>query len=135
MDKITLGEKQIQEGKLFISELDKANLEIKAAFWLFNENDGSWKLQVSSSSDRLNIKKNILEPYRILADIMRSIPDLSLISTQDIVLIPLDHPLIKNIGSQIQTGPGISDMRFFNTLMNQFYIEGMHLYRMNIGIR
>lgn len=129
MDKITLIEKQIQEGKQFISELDKANLEIKAAFWLFDKNDKSWKLHIASSSDRL---KPILESNKILADIMRSIPDLSLISAQNIVLIPLDHPLIKNIGPQIQTGPGINDMHFSNTLMNQIYIKGMHLYRMNI---
>ncbi len=132
MDKTTLVEKQIQEGKLFISELDKAGLEIKAAFWLYDENDLSWKLLIASSSEKLNMKKSILEAYGTLTNIMRSIPDLSLISSSDIVLIPLDHPLIKNIGPLIKTGSDIVDMRFSNTLLNKIYVEGMHLYRMNI---
>ena len=132
MDKTTLVEKQIQEGKLFLSELDKAGLEIKAAFWMYDETDSSWKLMIASSSEKLNINKNILDAYGTLTNIIRSIPNLSLLSSSDIVLIPLDHPLIKNIGPLIKTDSVIVDMRFSNTLLNNIYVEGMHLYRMNI---
>lgn len=132
MDKTVLVEKQILEGKLFLSQLDKAGLEIKAAFWMYDETDSSWKLLIASSSDKLNVNKNILDAYGTLTNIMRTIPDLSLISASDIVLIPLDHPLIKNLGPLIKTGSDIADMRFSNTLLNKIYVEGMHLYRMNI---
>ncbi|MFA6916135.1 MAG: hypothetical protein WC222_07040 [Parachlamydiales bacterium] len=132
MDKTTLVEKQIQEGKLFVSELDKANLGIRAAFWLYDENDSSWKLYIASSSEKLNPEKDILDSYRILTEIMRSIPNLYQINPSDIVLISLDHPIIKNIGPLIQTGTEIVDITFSNTLLNNIYVEGMYLYRMNV---
>lgn len=132
MDKTTLVEKQIQEGKIFLSELDKEDLHIKAAFWLYDENDGSWKLFISSSSDKLDIQKNVLDSYGTITRIMRSIPALSMLSTSDIVLISLDHPLIKNLGPIIKTGSGIADMRFSNTLLGKIYVEGIYIYRMNI---
>jgi hypothetical protein len=132
MDKTPLVEKQIQEGKLFITKLDEAKLEIKAAFWLYDDAFSSWKLMIASSSEKLNVKKNIIEAYRTLTDIMRAMPDLSIISVSDLTLIPLDHPLIKNIGSLIKTGSDIVDMRYSNSVLNGVYIEGIHIYRMNI---
>lgn len=132
MDKAALVEKQIEEGKVLISELDKANLEIKAAFWFYDENYSAWKLIIASSSKDLDVGKDVLSSYKTLTNTMRSISNLSSVSSNDIILVPIDHPLIKNIAPLIKTGSTLTDMRFSNTLLNNIYVEGMHLYRMNI---
>ncbi len=132
MDKTTLVERQIQEGKLLLSELDKKNLEIKAAFWIYDEADSFWKFTLASSSKQLDVKENPLNAYKSLTEVIRSTPNLYALSTSDVVLIPLDHPLIRNIAPLIKTGPGIVDMTFSNSLLNQIYIQGMHLYRMDL---
>lgn len=131
MDNTPLVEKQIQEGKLFISELDKADLQIKAAFWLYDDTN-TWKLVIASSSEKLNVKENLLDAYGALIDILRSMSKLTILSGSDLELISLDHPLIKNIGSVVKTGPELVDIRVSKTLFNSVYIDAMYIYRMDV---
>ncbi len=131
MDKTSLVEKQIQEGKIFLTELDKQNLQIKAAFWMYDENDSSWKFVISSASEKLNVKINILEAYSTLTEILRTL-ELTALSASDVLLLPLDNPLIQSFGRLFQTGKGIVNISFSKTLLNDVFVEGLFLYRMNI---
>jgi hypothetical protein len=132
MDKTALVEKQVEEGKLLLSELDKRKLDIKAAFWIYDDSYSSWKLMIASSSNSLDVKNDVLKAYGVLTEVIRSIPNLSTLSGSDVVLIPVDHPLIKNIAPLIETGTEIANITLSKTLVNEAYIEGMHLYRMNL---
>lgn len=127
--KTTLVDKQVEEGKTLLKKLDEKNFNIKAAFWIF---DQSWKFALASSSHELDVNKNPLNAYKALAEVLQTISNLSMLSISDIVLMSLNDPLIKNISSVIKTDSGISDMIFANSMLNNTYIEGMHLFRMNL---
>lgn len=135
MDQKTLVEEQFKEGKLFLSQLDKEDLKVKAAFWFYDEAYAAWKLMIASSSKHLDVKNNVINSYRTITNVMRSIPEISLISSSDVIVIPLDHPLIKNFAPLINTGPNIVNLWFSNTLLNNIYVKGMLIYRMDVHTR
>ncbi len=132
MDTTTLVEKQIQEGRDFILELDKRAFEIKAAFWVYDENYSSWKLMIASSSDKLDITQGSRKAHGTIINVLSSMKNPSYLSSSDVILISLTHPLITNLAPLINTGNEIANMRFSNTLLNQIYFEGIYLYRMNV---
>lgn len=120
-----LKKEQIQEGKLLLGAWDKAGCEIRAAFWLYEKPISAWKLVIASSSKNLDAAS--------LVKFIRSVPGIVHVSSRDVVMVPLDHLLLKNVAPMFRTGPGIADMKVTNTRMNNVHIEGMHLYRMNIS--
>jgi len=132
MDKAFLVDSQINEGRLFLEELDKVDFDVKAAFWVYYGEDPTWKLMIASRAfalDPLNEKEN---PYAVIFRVLNSIQNRTL-SIADIEPVSLAHPFVRVLSSVIFTGPGIVRMRFVNTVFNGIFFEDLYVYRMNIS--
>lgn len=124
-----LTEKQIEQGKTLILELDKMQLEVKAAFWLYDpKKTPHWKLFLASSSPKLDVKENVLAARKLLQETAHH-QDADF-PVEKLELIPLDHPFITNIAQSFMTGPGISSIRLANNQFDSLYIEDLYLYRL-----
>ena len=132
MDKATLVEQQIQEGKDLIAKFDDLGLAVQAAFWLYDSEKASWKFVLASLSEKLDVQKDTIGAYRTIVDVFHSMKNLSYLSSSDVEIISANHSLIKNFSSLIHTGPGIYNMSFTNTLINNVFVEGLYVYRMNL---
>lgn len=125
---IELTQKQIEQGKTLLVKLDQAGLRIQAAFWLYDKKRSvPWTLFLASSSPQLDVKENLLEAHKILAEIMQQVPSLA---KSDVEIIPLDHPFIVNIATTFSTGHGIENIHMENSQFDSLFIEALHLYRL-----
>jgi hypothetical protein len=67
MDKTILVE-NIDKGKILLDELKKERIKINDALWVYNEDDGYWKLIITSP---LVKKEGPLQFYKMIDKIMR----------------------------------------------------------------
>lgn len=129
MGKAVLVDSQIIEGKLFLEALDKANLQICAAFWIYYGMEPSWKLIISSEHPKLNPKKNLVEAYSVAIEVLRSIPSYSSIEGR-IEIVDINHELIKKLAAVFQTDKEIAAIRVSDSMIEDIFFEDLYIYRM-----
>jgi hypothetical protein len=127
MDTTILVDKDIESGKNLIEYLDKKNLSIKAAMWLYNSELKRWYFIISSP---LVESEGTRKLYFKIANIINKKRDNINFDVDDIRLVPYSSPLINLIKMAIQTGPGISGIRFQNNVISGQLIEDAYIYRM-----
>jgi hypothetical protein len=133
MDSNTLSPKKIEEGASLVSKLDRGGFIIASAFWLYEKSRvPSWKLYLASTSPPINVKEDPIKAHHILSEIAQLPSAFTHLSPDDIQLIPLDHPFITNISKSIQTGPGTVGMRLTGNQFDEFFVEDLYIYRMNL---
>ncbi|MBD3628194.1 hypothetical protein [Cyclobacterium sp.] len=128
MDKKTLVNIDIEEGKKVLESLDDSNLKISSAFWFFIEDLEEWRLFFASPEfDVVGPKKLYAKVQKILQshrnEINLPLEAISLISPKD--------QLIGMLRMAITTGPGISGIRFSGNVINGVLIKDAYLYRVN----
>jgi len=128
MDKKTLINIDIEEGKKVLESLDDSNLKISSAFWFFIEDLEEWRLFFASPEfDVVGPKKLYAKVQKILQshrnEINLPLEAISLISPKD--------QLIGMLRMAITTGPGISGIRFSGNVINGVLIKDAYLYRVN----
>lgn len=126
-----LEKEQIEQAKILITELDKMQLKIRAAFWLYDKKTTPlWKLFLASASPELDVKENLLHARKTLLDTVHRLPQLENFPITSLELIPLDHPFITCIATTFTTGPGISNISMKKNQFDHLYIEALHLFRL-----
>lgn len=127
MAKEALVEKDIREGKKLILALDKQGLGIDAAMWLYTSEADEWRLLIASP---LFEKKGPKEAYTFVQSVLVRLSPAPKISLKNISVVGPSHPLIKLLRLAVQTGPGISGIRFTGNVVNGTMIEDAYIYRM-----
>lgn len=127
MDTTILVDKDIESGKNLIEYLDKKNLDIKAALWIYNSELNRWYFIISSPLVDQNGARKM---YLKIANHINKIRDSINFDVDDIRLLPYSSPLINLLKIGIRTGPGISGLRFQNNVINGQLIEDSYIYRM-----
>jgi hypothetical protein len=124
-----LTNEMIEMGKVFVRKLDEHGMHPDAVLWLYFSEAERWKLVVAETEVGTLGPKKIYQKIReIMAQSGNELFDLSL---DDVTLSRPDEPIIALLRTAIQTGPGISGIRFKNNAINGTLIEDAYIYRMN----
>lgn len=128
MDKKTLVNIDIEEGKKLLEQLDRSNMKISCALWYYVQDIEEWRLILATDLvDTFGPKKAYTN---LLAQINKDAISID-IPFEAISLISPNDPLIKLFKFAIITGPGISGIRFSGNVINGVLIKDSYLYRVN----
>lgn len=127
MDKASLVEEQIDDGKKLVEALDGAKVAVRAAMWFYYPEPNDWRLIIATPFlDDVGPMKT----YELIQNVIeKSLPDLS-IKLRNIFLVSPQNKLIKLMKAAIGTGKGISGIRFTGNVINNVLIEDAYIYRM-----
>ena len=125
----SLSDSMIKTGEKLVKRLDTNNAEVKSAFWLYISEDKSWKLIIASPLvDSLGPR----EYYKKIVSINTSASeDEEVISLNDIAVTNMANQIVQILKIAINTGQGISGIRFSRNTINGFFIEDSYIYRSN----
>lgn len=127
MDKTALVEKDVEEGKRLIEALDNAGFQVRAVLWFYLAESDEWRFVVASP---LVERKGPKEAYAFVQAVLAQLLPPSGISLEDISVVSPEYDLIRLLKVAIQTGPGISGIRFTRNTINNTFIEDAYIYRM-----
>ena len=128
MDKKILVDSNIVEGEKLLEILDKTNIEITSAFWFYLPDIEEWRLMLAT---KLVEKEGPNKAYTKLLENINENNTVISIPLEAITLISPKDPLNLLLRSAIQTGPGISSIRFSGNVINCVLIKDSYLYRIN----
>jgi hypothetical protein len=127
--KAALVEADFEAGRSLIEALDESGLAPAAAMWfLFREEEGEsavWRLLLAIPRD-----EGFPHLYRQIVDVMDARGVNGNLSADDIALARPDAPLLQLLRTAIQTGPGVSGIRFTHNTINNVLIEDAYIYRL-----
>jgi hypothetical protein len=120
-----LDEKLIKSGEKLLRKLDEANVVIDAALWLYFDDNQVWKLLLSLPNLILRGPEVAYETVqKVLLKINK--PTFAL---NDITIANPDCPILASIRQSINTGNGISGIRFSNNVVSGQLIQDAYIYR------
>jgi hypothetical protein len=120
-----ISEKIVADGHQLLEQLDKANIPIDAALWLYSSEAQQWRLILASPLVHLEGPKHL---YKHVQGRLIKTPD-SQITLSDISVIDTSDPFITILRKAIKTGKGISDIRFKKGFIHGIQIESAVIYR------
>ncbi|WP_404431972.1 hypothetical protein [Sutcliffiella horikoshii] len=131
MVKRTLVEKDYIDGECLITYLDKENIKVHSAFWLYNDEINYWQLMLST---KLVDEAGTKEVYTVIKNALDRMAEKTKIklsvTLQDISVISPSHPLVLSLGRELHTGPeAIDHIRYSKNTANNIYIEDAYIYR------
>ena len=128
MVETSLTKELIDAGANLVRELDGRGLGPDAAFWLYFPDLQAWKLVL------VKVKVGEVGPrkvYREIQETLTGAPELKELKLDDVSISKPDAPIVALLRKVIHTGPGISDIRFKNNVINGTLIEDAYIYRLN----
>lgn len=127
MDKATLVEKDIADGKSLIEALDRSKFTLSGALWFYLSKAEEWRLLlVSPIVDIVGPR----ESYKIIQSVIQDFPPSFGISIIHISVTSPKDKLIQLLKIAIRTERGISEIRFSRNTINNVFIEDALIYRL-----
>jgi hypothetical protein len=117
----------IDEGKKLITELDSSGCKPNAALWFYFPEERFWKLVLSFPNVEKEGPKHF---YTKIQKLLLKVKVNVSFSLDDIVIAKPNSPLIQLLSIMTRTGPGISNIRISNSVINGHSIEDAHIYRL-----
>ena len=124
----TLTDEKIKAGKELLQACDTSKVTIEAAFWLYFQDQESWKLMLSVKDINKEGPKSI---YNKLQKLLKKNNLKEQLSLSEIALAKHKSPILDLLRSVIKTGPGISGIRFTENVINGQLIPDAYIYKMN----
>lgn len=123
-----LTESMIKAGEELTRILDQMNWPVTASLWFYFVEENQWKLLLTSPSvGKEGPKRAYQRIQEALGMFQQGMPMLGL---QDVAVTDESHPLISLLKVAIQTGGGISGIRFSKNVINGQVIEDAYIYRL-----
>lgn len=122
-----LDDRLIQGGKDLLAKLDNANVFIDAALWFYFSELQSWKLLLSLPNV---INQGPKAAYQTVQAALSGFSEGLPFSLEDILVSKPDSPLLNLMRIAINTGSGISSIRFSNNVINGQLIQDAYIYRL-----
>lgn len=117
----------IKSGALLVAALDKLNVLVKGALWLFLGEEHLWRLVIASPEVRHSGPKALYKKIR--SALGRMPAEVQSLATKDISVVDDKSPLFSLLRTAISTGPGIGGIRFSRNVINGQLIEDAYIYR------
>lgn len=109
-----------------LKRLDNAKIVVDAALWYYFPDIQNWKLLLSLTE---MIKQGPKAAYQSIQEELSQIHDIPF-SLDDIAVTNPDSSILKLMRSAINTGTGISGIRFSNNVINGQLIQDAYIYRL-----
>ena len=123
-----LNESMIKAGEELTRILDQMSWPVTASLWFYFLEENQWKLLLASPSvGKSGPKRAYQSIQEALGKFQQGIPKIGL---QDVVVTDESNPLISLMKIAIQTGDGISGIRFSKNVINGQVIEDAYIYRL-----
>lgn len=121
MDKTTLVDKYIEDGRILICALEKEKLIVDAAMWFYSEESDEWQLLIATPMvEEIGPKAT----YRKIQSILAGMPSLS-ISLMDISVLSPNSSLINTIRNAIGHS---KDTVLKGTVLDGVLINNAYIY-------
>lgn len=126
--KEVLTEGIIKAGADLTKSLDELGWPVNASLWFYFSDENQWRLIVASPAVEAEGPK---KAYGHVLAALKKVPEgPSKLNLQDISVLELNHPLISLLRISINTGPGISGIRFSKNVINGQMIDDAYIYRL-----
>lgn len=119
----TLTEEKICSGQSLIEALDASGLDITAAYWFRDGENGSWKLGISERH-----LSNPRDFYRKVQKVMAH-SDSNDLPLDDIVAVVSKSPILRLLASVFKTGRRICRIPSSNNAVKGVLLPDMLIYR------
>jgi|TARA_B110000196_G_C21129596_1_gene657740 hypothetical protein len=123
----SLSDSMMKAGAKLVERLDADNSEVKSAFWLYYSEEKKWKLIISSplvdTEGPRGYYKKIDEANMQATEVEE------IISLNDISVTNTVNQIVQLLKLAIETGAGISGIRFSRNTINGIFIEDTYIYR------
>ena len=124
----TLTNEMITLGKRILEILNEEGINPAAALWFYYPEYERWKLLIADYEVGSTGPMNIYRQIRKILDTRQD--ELSGLQLFDVVLIKPDDPMLCLMRKAINTGQGISGIRFANNVIDGTVIEDTYVYRL-----
>jgi hypothetical protein len=127
MDTDTLVENRIDDGQKLVEELRQRGFNGAAAFWLKASENGKWYFYIISPEVDT---AGIINAYRQLHSLMRTVPQVSWIDPLEVKLIGPSNPIARDVLDILSRTPGprVSPIRWNGQRLGNTSIDGAYLY-------
>lgn len=127
MDKTELVERNIEDGKRLIAELDKNQFPVIAAFWLFDEDSTTWTLHIATPL----FENGTQEAYSELSKIMFDMKPILSFWLGNVALRRPNDPFIERLRVFVATpeAPHIGSIEVRKTAIGDTFIDRAFIYR------
>ena len=118
-----LSQALIDAGASLVNVLDKAKVDVAAAFWLLSEEERGWQLIIASPEVEQFGGRSF---YGKIAPYVAAIPSLS------VSYISAKRPsdlIVSLLRRAVKTGQGVSGIRFTGNVVNGVPIPDAYIYR------
>jgi hypothetical protein len=126
MDTKTLVSDDTNLGRLALEALDKSQIKVSAAFWLYYGDTGVWKLWIATPEAGTNLQ----DAYVEVAQALSSFGPVDDFDLSRIRLVTPNDPMVRALNAAIRVD-GTSQVRFSRNVINGIYIEDAIIYRLN----
>lgn len=125
-----LTEAMIAAGKALVVALDKSNLLVRGAFWFLMSEQRLWRLVIVSPEVSTNGPKAAYRKIRAATNRIVIASGSEIVGPGDVSVIDVNDGLYQNLRLAVQTGPGVSGVRFSRNTINHMFIEDAYIYRL-----
>lgn len=127
MDKKILVEKDIEDGKMLIEELDRSNFKLFGALWFYFADSEEWRLLFISPLIDVEGPKSC---YNTVQSVKAHMPQDFGISLERISILSPSDRLVQLLRVAIRTDTGLSAIRFTGNTINGVFIADALIYRL-----
>jgi len=120
----------IAAGRELLARLDALDPAFEAAFWLFDEEIGEWRLVLASRSVR-NSGSRIL--YRKVNRALSKLGMAKALSLEMISIVDQRDPIVQLLIGALGTAASVDGVRLDNATIDGVHIPGCLLYRLTRG--
>lgn len=117
----------IEAGRLLITELDRAQVPVAAAFWLYQTEDDRYQLVIATELYDVGP----LDAYRIVHDALDRIPDVNRLALTDLNVVSVSNPIAQAIRAlkMRKTESNGKGVRITRSTVGGVYFEDAWVYR------
>ncbi|MBK5497401.1 hypothetical protein [Peribacillus sp. TH14] len=131
MDKTALVEKDFNDGRILIKQLDRQEINVHSALWLYNPDEENWRLIIASRIAEFTSPKRAYNLVKKALRILENTQGEFGITLDNISVVSPNHPLIKLLAVVIVTEPdALTGFRLSRNRINNSFIEDAYIYRL-----
>lgn len=125
--KTTLTPEMIEAGRELLARLDALGTVFDAAFWLFDEEIGEWRLVLASRSVRTSGSRIL---YRKVNGALSKLGAAEVLSLEMISIVDQRDPVVRLLMGALGTAASVDGVRLDNATIDGVRIPGCFLYRL-----
>ena len=113
-----------EAGENLVRELDRRKFLARAALWLYSSEVNDWRLVIATPQLHSTGPRKIYKALQLIISRMETPIQLG-----SVALVDAKDPLIKLLSTAVNTGTGVSGIRFSGNTINGHFIEDAYIYR------